>query len=109
MIRRPPRSTLFPYTTLFRSNNEILAGSYAQVRFPDAKSDPTLTLPSNTLLFRSEGTQVGVVRADGTVELRKVTLGRDFGATVEILAGVTAADRVVLNPADSLVGGTVVH
>src|SRR5687768_18184201 len=26
MIRRPPRSTLFPYTTLFRSKSDYLAG-----------------------------------------------------------------------------------
>jgi len=90
-------------------NNEILAGSYAQVRFPDAKLDPALTLPSNTLLFRSEGPQVGVVRADGTVDLRKVTIGRDFGSTLEILEGVKPSDRVVLNPSDSLVSGTVVR
>src|SRR2546430_11123804 len=28
MIRRPPRSTLFPYTTLFRSAHFILMGQY---------------------------------------------------------------------------------
>src|SRR2546430_9718926 len=27
MIRRPPRSTLFPYTTLFRSDRELRAGA----------------------------------------------------------------------------------
>jgi hypothetical protein len=68
-----------------------------------------LNLRSNTLLFRSEGLQVGVVGEDGKVELRKVALGRDFGPTVEILAGVSPNDRVILNPADSLVSGTIVR
>jgi RND family efflux transporter MFP subunit len=89
--------------------NEILAGTYAQVRFPDATTEPGLTLPANTLLFRAEGPQVGVVDQDGKVELRSVTLGRDLGATIEILSGASATDRVILNPPDSLVSGTVVR
>jgi RND family efflux transporter MFP subunit len=101
--------TLLTELELDNSSGELLAGSYAQVRFPDLKSDPVLTLPSNTLLFRAEGPQVGVVRADGTVELRSLKIGRDFGPSIEVLGGVTAADRVILNPADSLVSGTKVN
>src|SRR5687767_15639803 len=32
MIRRPPRSTLFPYTTLFRSRDRGRAGRHAALR-----------------------------------------------------------------------------
>jgi RND family efflux transporter MFP subunit len=101
--------TLLTELEVDNSRNEILAGTYAQVRFTEAKSDPALALPSNTLLFRSEGPQVGVVREDGRVELRSVTLGRDFGPTIEILEGLTPTDRVILNPSDSLVSGTIVR
>jgi multidrug efflux pump subunit AcrA (membrane-fusion protein) len=66
-------------------------------------------VPGNALLFRAEGPQVGVVRQDDTVELRSVTLGRDFGQEVEILAGLSPKDRVILNPSDSLMGGTTVR
>ena len=101
--------TLLTELQVENTRGEILSGSYAQVRFTEWNADPTLTLPSNALLFRSEGLQVGVVGADNSVELRKVTLGRDFGPTVEIVAGVNAGDRVILNPADSLVSGVVVR
>ncbi len=101
--------TLLTELDVDNPRNEILAGTYAQVRFPEANVDMALTLPSNTLLFRSEGPQVGVVGSDGKVELHSVTLGRDFGATIEILGGVSPSDRVILNPADSLVGGAVVR
>ena len=101
--------TLLAELQVDNSKNEILAGTYAQVRFPDADPNPPLTLPSNTLLFRAEGTQVGVVGGDGKVELHDVSIGRDFGSTIEILQGVTAADRVILNPPDSLVSGTIVR
>jgi hypothetical protein len=57
------------------------------------------------LLFRAEGLQVAVVSSNGVVELRKVQVGRDFGQTVEIIGGVTPADRVITNPSDSLVTG----
>ena len=89
--------------------NEILPGSYAQVKFGDLRQDPALVLPSNTLLFRAEGTQVAVVKPDGVVELRKILVGRDFGRTVEVLSGITATDQVIFNPPDALVSGTNVR
>jgi RND family efflux transporter MFP subunit len=101
--------TLLAELQVDNPKHEILAGTYAQVRFTDAKTDVPLTLPANTLLFRSEGPQVGVVREDGKVELRSITLGRDFGPTVEIVGGIQLTDRVVLNPPDSLVTGTSVR
>ncbi len=101
--------TLLVELEVDNSRGEILAGTYVQVRLTEAKLDPTVTLPANTLLFRSEGPQVGVVGADGKVELRSVVLGRDFGPTIEILEGIGATDRVILNPPDSLVGGTTVR
>ena len=91
------------------ANNEFIAGSYAQVSFHDTGPSPVLLLPSNTLLFRAEGPQVGVVEADGHVELHDVLLGRDLGKNIEVLSGVTSADRVIINPADSLVTGTQVR
>jgi multidrug efflux pump subunit AcrA (membrane-fusion protein) len=101
--------TLLAELEVDNSRGEILSGSYGQVNFTESKLDPALILPSNTLLFRSEGLQVGVVGQDGKVALRNVTLGRDFGPTVEIIAGVSPTDRVILNPSDSLVSGTTVR
>ena len=101
--------TLLTELQVDNSRGEILIGTYVQVRLKDARVDPALTLPANTLLFGSEGTQVGVVGPDNKVALRHVTLGRDLGPTIEILDGVGPTDRVILNPADSLVSGTTVR
>jgi hypothetical protein len=49
-----------------------------------------------------------VVDAGGRVHLTLVKLGTDFGPSVEVLSGLNASDRVVLNPADSLADGDVV-
>jgi RND family efflux transporter MFP subunit len=91
------------------ANNEIIAGSYAQVSFHDTHANPALVLPSNTLLFRAEGPQIGVVLSDGQVELRSILLGRDLGQNIEILSGVTTNEPVIINPSDSLVTGTRVR
>jgi RND family efflux transporter MFP subunit len=104
-----PSRTLLTELEVDNSRGEILAGSFAQVRFPEAKLDAALTLPSNTLLFRAEGPQVGVVIAEGKVELRSVKVGRDFGPFIEVLDGVSPSDRVIVNPSDSLVSGAVVR
>jgi RND family efflux transporter MFP subunit len=101
--------TLLTELELDNARGEILAGSFAQARFTEAKGAGPLTLPGNTLLFRAEGPQVGVVRADSTVELRSVKLGRDFGQAVEILAGVSPTNQVILNPSDSLANGDTVR
>ena len=68
----------------------------------------SLTIPSNALLFRQEGLRVGVVR-DGSVQLVPISIGHDYGDTVEVTAGLTRTDQIVLNPSDSLVSGTHVE
>jgi membrane fusion protein (multidrug efflux system) len=101
--------TLLTELHVNNSDGELLPGTYGQIRFLDAKLNETLALPSNTLLFRAEGLQVGVVGPDNKVELRKVEIGRDFGQTVELLSGVGPTDHVIANPSDSLVSGTTVR
>jgi RND family efflux transporter MFP subunit len=101
--------TLLVELEVDNAKGEILAGGYAQMRFTEAKTAPLLTLPANTLLFRAEGPQVGVVQSDGKVEVRGVKLGRDFGQTIEVLSGVAPEDRVIINPAESLVSGAAVN
>ena len=85
----------------------LLPGAYVQVSLPLAASR-ALTIPANALLFRADGTRVAVVDAEGRVRLRTVNLGRNYGETVEVLVGITASDRLVLNPSDSLAEGDIV-
>lgn len=86
----------------------LLPGAYVSVGL-DLPAGDTLAVPTNTLLFRREGTMVAVVGPEGRIDLRRVTLGRNFGQTIEVADGLQATDRIVLNPADSLATGDVVH
>jgi hypothetical protein len=79
-----------------------------QVTLPINVDAKALVVPTNVLLFRPDGPRVALVDAAGHVRLTLVSLGTDFGDTVEVLSGLNAADRVVLNPADSLADGDVV-
>ena len=64
-----------------------------------------MLVPAGAILFQSAGPQIAVVNAEHKVELRKVTIGNDFGNTVEITGGITAQDTIIANPPDYLVNG----
>jgi RND family efflux transporter MFP subunit len=93
--------------SLPNKDGALLPGAYVQVALPLSAS-AALSVPSNALLFRGEGTRVAVIDAQGKVKLHPVTLGRNNGTTVEITSGLQASDRLVLNPPDSLVDGDIV-
>ncbi|WP_457333791.1 efflux RND transporter periplasmic adaptor subunit [Rhizobacter sp. P5_C2] len=82
----------------------LLPGAYVQVALPLSASQAML-VPTNALLFRAEGARVAVVDGNGRVTLKAVTLGRNYGETVEVLDGLGADQRLVLNPSDSLADG----
>jgi multidrug efflux pump subunit AcrA (membrane-fusion protein) len=88
---------------------EIFAGSYAQVRFHEGADTNVLNLSDNALIFRAQGMQVAVLGADNRVQLRSIKLGRDFGAIVEVVNGLNATDRVILNPPDGIAEGMPVR
>jgi multidrug efflux pump subunit AcrA (membrane-fusion protein) len=82
----------------------LLTGSYAEVHLAIPAQASTFLLPVNTLLFRSEGLRVGIVK-NGKVVLSAVTPGHDFGNEIEIVSGLQSDDQVILNPPDSIVSG----
>jgi len=105
----PDSRTMLVQLQVDNAKNEILPGSYATVRVPQSVLGKVLLLPDNTLIFRGKDRQVGVVDAKGVVQLRDVKVGRDFGVQSEILSGVTEADKIIVNPSDSLTTGITVR
>ncbi len=86
----------------------LLTGSYAEVHLKIPMQKSTLLLPVNTLIFRSQGLHVGIVK-DGKVVLTAVTAGHDFGNEIEIVSGLKTDDQVIINPPDSIVHGQQVQ
>jgi len=103
----PASRTLLVEIDLDNKSGELMPGSYAEVHFKLPTDAATFRLPVNTLIFRSDGLRVAIVK-NGTVTLVPITLGRDFGNTVEVVSGLTGAERVVVNPPDSLTDGQAV-
>jgi RND family efflux transporter MFP subunit len=100
--------TLLVEVDVRNSTGELLPGSYVSVHLKLPSKVEAVTVPANTLLFRSEGLRVAVVR-NGRTALVPVILGRDYGDSVEIVSGITAHDAVVVNPSDSIVSGAQVQ
>ena len=90
-------------------SNELWPGAYTEVHFHLNSVGNTLLIPANTLLFRKEGSAVGVVKSDGKVEIRKVQIGKDLGTQLEIVKGLSPTDQLIVNPSDSLNDGIQVH
>jgi RND family efflux transporter MFP subunit len=88
--------------------NTLLTGSYAEVHLKVPTQSSTFIIPVNTLIFRSEGLRVGVVK-DQKVTLTAVTPGHDFGNQIEIVAGLKPDDQIVINPPDSIITGQQVQ
>ena len=90
------------------ADGKILVGSYATVHF-DIEGSTALRVPANALIFRSQGLQLATVDAAGLVTLKSVAIGRDLGSEVEIIGGLTATDRIIINPPDSIISGIKVN
>jgi membrane fusion protein (multidrug efflux system) len=104
----PSSRTLRTEVDMDNADGAVPPGAYAQVDLVLTSPRAALSLPANTLLFRPTGVQVATVTSKGQVQLVPVTLGRDFGARVEIRTGLRGDERVVVNPGDAVGNGQTV-
>lgn len=105
----PGTRTLLTEVDVPNRDGRLLPGAYAQVHFQIDDRVQRYTVPVNAMLFRSQGAQVAVVGGDGKVQLRKITIGRDYGASLEVIEGVEPGDKIIINPSDSLESGQKVN
>jgi multidrug efflux pump subunit AcrA (membrane-fusion protein) len=85
------------------------AGAYVQVTLKIDAAKGDFTIPAGTLFFTSGKPSVGVVRPNGTVEIRKVAISRDLGSKLEISKGLSESDQIITSPPPGLVDGTGVN
>lgn len=105
----PATRTLLTEVDVPNKDGRLLRGSFGEVHFAPKINAQKVTVPVNAMLFRQEGAQVAVVGADNKVQLRPITIGRDYGTTLEVLGGVSLEDRIIINPSDSLENGQKVN
>lgn len=91
------------------TEGKFSAGAYCQVHFELPRDPDMVRVPSTALILADKGAQVALVGADGKVKLKAVTLGRDFGDSVEVAAGLAPTDRVIDSPPETLTDGAEVR
>ena len=101
--------TLLTEVDVPNKDGKLLPGSFGEAHFNPKIDAKKVTIPVNAMLFRREGAQVAVVGSDSKVQLRPITIGRDYGTTLEVVGGVDANDLVIVNPADSIENGQKVN
>ena len=97
--------TLLTEVRLRNEDRALMPGMYAQVKFSVPPSEDVWIVPATTLVTRGGAAQVISVRADGTVRLLGVQLGRDLGPSLEVISGLTGQERLVVSPPDGLRDG----
>jgi RND family efflux transporter MFP subunit len=105
----PATRTLLTEVDVDNASGELRPGAYAEVHLMIPEGSRSLILPVSTLIFRSEGLRVGVVRDGNKAELVPVILGKDYGNEVEVVSGLDENDLVISNPPDSLASGAIVQ
>jgi RND family efflux transporter MFP subunit len=105
----PATRTLLTEVDVPNPNGQLLPGSFGELHFKVTVNVAKMLVPVNAMMFRQEGARVAVVGSDNKIELRPINIGRDYGSNLEVLGGVTAEDRIVINPPDSLEAGQAVR
>jgi len=90
-------------------NGVLQPGSYTEVHFNLPPDPNTLSIPTSALIFRNHGLEVAVIGKDDRIEMKKISVGRNLGSSVEVLNGLASSDRVVISPPDSLAAGDLVR
>jgi RND family efflux transporter MFP subunit len=105
----PDTRTAVTEFTIENEDRALWPGSYATVRLTVAVDKKVLTIPSSALVFQEHGTQVAVVKEDGRLHFKPITVGKILDATVEVTEGISTTDRIVNNPSAALLEGEQVR
>lgn len=97
----PASRTLLVEVQLPNPEGALMPGMFASVDLNVTRKTPPLTIPGDALVVRADGTQVALVRPDGTVHFQAVQVGRDYGDRLEVIGGLEAGDQVIINPGDT--------
>ena len=105
----PATRTLLTEVQVINTDGALMPGMFAQVDLTVPRKFPPLLIPGDTLVVRSDGPQVAVVRPDATVHFTRIQLGRDYGDRLEVLSGLQEGQQLAVNPSDEVREGVKVN
>jgi multidrug efflux pump subunit AcrA (membrane-fusion protein) len=104
----PTTRTLLTEVQVPNPDGRLLPGMFTRAVFAHLRAEPPIIVPSDSIIARANGLSIAVVQ-DGVVHLRKVSIGRDYGAQTEVLSGINSGDMVIINPTDAAQEGAKVR
>jgi len=105
----PSTGTMLMQIIVDNTAGEMMPGDYASIHLEVRTGAPPLSVPASAVIFDARGLSVATVDADDRVQLRRVSIKRDLGTSVEIASGLGSTDRVIENPPDGIDNGALVH
>ncbi|MEJ0092260.1 MAG: efflux RND transporter periplasmic adaptor subunit [Methylocella sp.] len=96
--------TLLMEVDVDNKDSVLSAGLYSVIHLQVRRMNPVIVIPSQAVIFNSDGLKTAVV-SDGKVELRKIDLELDNGATVEVRSGLKPGDQIILSPPANVTNG----
>jgi RND family efflux transporter MFP subunit len=101
---QPGTRTLLVEIDIANPDGLLSPGIYCTAELHIPRKTASVAVPAGAIIFNRDGVQVAVVEG-GVAHLRKISIARDRGTEVEVVDGVKAGDRVILNPAVELADG----
>jgi RND family efflux transporter MFP subunit len=105
----PNTRTLLTEVDVPNPENVLRPGMYLQVKFVFERKIFPLMIPAAALATRTQKPRVAVLDDQHRVHYRDLELGRDYGAEVQVLAGLKDGETVVVYPGDDIPEGTAVE
>ena len=105
----PSSRTLLAEVDIDNPTGIIRPGVFAEVTLSVPRSKAALIIPDNALVTNASNTQVVEVLPNSTLHYQNVTVGRDYGQTLELTSGVSSSTSIVVNPLESLQEGQSVQ
>jgi len=105
----PGTRTLLTEVDIPNQARLILAGMFVYVSFDVTPTGTRWRVPATAVIFDAQGTRLATIGSGNTIRFRDVTLGRDFGAAIDIQAGLEGNETIVTQPTVSLQEGQVVR
>jgi len=104
----PGTRTLLTQIDVPNQSHRLLPGMFVYVSFKIGPSGTRWRIPATAVVFNAQGTRVAIVGPGDKLRFQEVTLGRDFGTSIDVQAGLRGDETIVKQPTVSLQEGQVV-
>jgi len=104
----PGTRTLLTQVDIPNPSGRLLRGMFVYVTFNIAASGTRWRVPATAVIFDGQGSRVAIVGPQNAIHFQQVEIGRDFGDSFDVQAGLQGQETIVRQPTVALQEGQVV-